>query len=215
MWTPSSRLLIVAWPLTVSACATPSPSATTHGTLSALSDRKAGAEFCDHRVPADVCVKHHPELAARFTSMGDWCGEHDVPESQCLRCHPDLTFAPLPELPADADLGWLSWNGEDVEALAAHAVKGKVTVFDFYADWCSPCRRIDEHVYGLLKTRRDLSVRKPNVVSWETTLAKRHLKAVPTLPYLVVFGRDGQQVGSISGFDLAALDAAIATGVSR
>lgn len=201
--------------VTLWTCATPSTSASTHGSLSALSEVTAGSEFCDHRVPADVCVKHHPELTTRFKSVGDWCGEHDVPESQCLICHPDLTFTPLPELPADADLAWLSRNGEDVEALAAHAVKGKVTVFDFYADWCSPCRKVDEHVYGLLERRRDLSVRKLNVVSWETPLARRHLKAVPTLPYLVVFGKDGQQVAAISGFDLAALDAAIATGVSR
>lgn len=53
----------------------------------------AGAPaLCEHKVPAALCTKCHPELAAVFKSQGDWCGEHGVPESQCLQCNPKLTF---------------------------------------------------------------------------------------------------------------------------
>jgi cobalt-zinc-cadmium efflux system membrane fusion protein len=48
--------------------------------------------LCEHHVPAALCTKCHPELAAVFKSQGDWCQEHGVPESQCLQCNPKLTF---------------------------------------------------------------------------------------------------------------------------
>lgn len=202
----------LALTLLASACATPAPR---HGTLSTLSTVEGEARLCDHRVPEKVCTRHHPELVDRFKQVGDWCGEHGVPESQCLLCHPDLSFEPLPALPPHADLQWLSREGEEVASLEQHLVPGKVTVFDFYADWCAPCRKIDAHVYRLLAQRTDLAYRKMNVVSWESPLARRHLQNVPNLPYLVVYGSDGRKVAAISGFDLAALDRAIAEGSSR
>jgi thiol-disulfide isomerase/thioredoxin len=183
----------------------------THGTITTLSAAStADAERCQHRVPREVCTRCNPGLEAKFKAAKDWCPEHAVPESQCFECHPDLTFDPLPPLPADADLVEISKEGEDVPALDAHVAPGKVTVFDFYAVWCAPCRKIDAHVFALLGKRRDLAVRKLNVVSWETPLAGRYLKNVPGLPYLIVHGKDGRWVGTVSGLDLDGLDAAIA-----
>ncbi len=204
------RSLVVLW---LAACATPSPAAM--GTISDLSLVEGTPVLCDHKVPEVVCTRHHPDLVAKFKSVNDWCPEHDRPESQCLICHPDLTFEAMPKLPDSADVKWLARSGEDVPSLDAHAVAGKVTVFDFYADWCAPCKKVDRHVYGLLQGRTDLALRKLNVVSWETPLARRYLAGVPNLPHLVIFGRDGKQVKILSGFDLAALDAAIAEGSSR
>ncbi len=138
------------------------------------------------KTPSAVCTGYRrrcapaatPRLIPKFKAAKDWCPEHGVPESQCFECHPDLTFDPLPPLPPGADLVELSRQGEDVPALEAHAVKGKVTVFDFYAVWCAPCRKIDAHVFALLGKRGDLAVRKLNVVSWDTPLAARYLKDV-------------------------------------
>ncbi len=180
-----------------------------HGTLSTLSASTASA-MCKHRVPAEVCTRCNESLVTRFKAANDWCGEHSVPESQCFDCHPDLSFEPLPDLRAGADLRRLSEAGEDVPSLDVHAVAGKVTVFDFYADWCSPCRKVDLHLYRILNARDDLAVRKLNVSSWDSALAKRHLSAVPSLPYFVVFGPDRRLRTTLAGFDLPALDRAIA-----
>jgi thiol-disulfide isomerase/thioredoxin len=188
-------------------CASSAPAE--HGTITPLTISASDLTLCEHRVPAETCARCHPELAEKFKAANDWCAEHDVPESQCLICHPDLTFEPLPALPATADVGTVSNQGEDVPDLAPHAALGKATIFDFYADWCAPCRKIDLHVFGLLKDRADLALRKLNVVSWETPLAKRYLKDVESLPYLMVYDRKGKLIKTISGLDLAALDAAI------
>ena len=183
-----------------------------HGELTTLSVAGEGARACEHAVPAEVCTRCHPELAARFEAAGDWCGPHAVPESQCFECHPDLTFEPLPALPPGADLALLATRGEDVGALEAHAVPGKVTVFDFFAAWCAGCRKLDLHLRALLATRPDLAVRRLDVVDWESPLARRHLAGIERLPYVVVIDRSGRRVRGVVGVDLDELDRAIAEG---
>jgi thiol-disulfide isomerase/thioredoxin len=201
-------LLLVAALLT--ACATP------HGRLTELSRVEGPIVLCDHQVPEAVCTRHHPQLEAQFKRAGDWCAPHGVPESQCLLCHPDLTFDPLPKLPPGADLSWLSREGEDVAQLEAHAVPGKVTVFDFYADWCAACRKVDGHLFGKLAAGDPrLAYRKLNIVTWESPVAQRYLQETPSLPLLVVFDKQGRRTAALHGADLEALDRAIAEAASR
>lgn len=193
-----------------------SPADAPHGQLSSLSVASTpGAELCEHRVPRETCTRCSPQLVEKFKAAKDWCGEHGVPESQCFTCHPDLSFEPLPALAGGADLRRLSEAGEDVPDLGAHAVKGKVTVFDFYAEWCVPCRQVDAHMYGVLNGRADVAYRKLNIVSWDTPVARRYLGGVPGLPFLIVYGKDGREVARVSGLELDALDKAIAAGGSR
>ncbi len=209
------RLDLLVLPLCTAlfACATaPKPQM---GKLSDLSRVEGPAQYCEHQVPEQVCTRHHPELVAKFKAVGDWCGEHEVPESQCLKCHPELTFEKVPALPEGADVQVLSKAGEEIGELAPAAVRGKVTVFDFYADWCAPCREVDVHMAKVMAARTDVAVRKLNVVDWESAAARRYLSEAKGLPYLVVFGRDGAEVKRIQGFDLAELDAAIAEGAAR
>ncbi len=189
---------------------------TPHGKLSELSRVDGDIVLCEHKVPEKTCTKHHPELVAQFKRAGDWCAPHGVPESQCLTCHPDLTFDPLPKLPEGADVVWLSRTGEDVPNLDAHAAKGKVTVFDFYADWCAACRKVDGHVYARIAAGdSSLAYRKLNIVEWESPLGQRYLRNVPSLPFVVVYGKDGKRFQTLHGADLAALDAVLADATRR
>jgi thiol-disulfide isomerase/thioredoxin len=181
-----------------------------HGKLSELSRVDGEIVLCEHKVPEKTCTLHHPELVPQFKRAGDWCTPHGVPESQCLKCHPDLTFDPLPALPDGADVVWLSRAGEDVPSLAPHAAPGKVTLFDFYAEWCAACRKVDGHVYRRIANGDSIAYRKLNIHEWESPLGKRYLKNVPSLPFVVVYGRDGKPFRTLSGADLTALDAAIA-----
>ena len=207
--------------LSVVGCASTTPpppgtAGTPHGKLSEMSRVEGEIVLCEHKVPESVCTRHHPELIAQFKRAGDWCKPHGVPESQCHACHPDLTFEPLPKVGDDADIQWLSKAGEDVPSLDLHAVKGKVTVFDFYADWCAACRKVDGHVYKRLADGdTTLAYRKLNLVEWESPLAQRYVKDVPTLPYVIVYGTDGKKFTTLHGADLASLDKAIAEAARR
>ena len=182
-----------------------------HGTITSLSvATRSDWKACQHGVPEEACVQCHPERAQSFKQKGDWCPEHDVPESQCLKCHPDLDFSPPAAPPATADVSQLVSDGSDLPALEPHRVPGKITVFDFHATWCPPCRKVDEHLYPILAKRSDIAVRKINIGSWDTPAAERWLSEVPELPYLIVYDKRGKRVAAISGAKLEEIDRAIA-----
>jgi thiol-disulfide isomerase/thioredoxin len=119
-------------------------------------------------------------------------------------------YVPEARAPEGADVSTAVADGHDVPDLATLAVRGKVTVLDFYADWCGPCREVDKHLKDLLRTRSDLAYRRLNVVDWDSPLATHYMKKVPSLPWVVVLAPDGRQIDAIAGLDLARLDAAIA-----
>jgi cobalt-zinc-cadmium efflux system membrane fusion protein len=57
-------------------------------------------QLCEHGVPAELCTKCNPDLAAVFEESGDWCDKHGLPLSQCKQCNPTLTFS-APDAPKD------------------------------------------------------------------------------------------------------------------
>jgi thiol-disulfide isomerase/thioredoxin len=193
--------------LIVAGCASqPAHGTITSSSIASSRDWKA----CPHRVPEEVCVRCKPERAVSFKQKGDWCPEHDVPESQCLECHPDLDFSPPGAPPPGSDVVQLVSDGRDLPALEPHRVPNKVTVFDFHAAWCPPCRKVDEHLYPTLAKRTDIALRKIDVGSWDTPVARRWLSEVPELPYLVIFDKNGRKVATISGAQLKDIDRALA-----
>ena len=203
-WRPR---VVIALFLPLAGCAQPPK----HGSLSSLSVASTrDFQRCTHQVPAEVCVRCRPDLAAKFQARGDWCSEHGVPESQCLTCHPELDFSPPLAPPPGGDVQQLASDGQDVAALEPHVVSGKITIFDFHARWCPPCRKVDTHVYRLLAQRRDIAVRKLDIASWDSPVAERWLGDVAELPYLVVFDKRGRKVATIAGAQLQELDRAIA-----
>jgi thiol-disulfide isomerase/thioredoxin len=178
-----------------------------HGKISSLSvAEQRDWEGCEHEVPKEVCVQCDPSKAATFKAKGDWCPEHDRPESQCLLCHPDLNFSPPTPPPAGADVVEIVELGEDLPALEPHRATGKITVFDFYASWCPPCRVVDEYLHEQLEERSDLAIRRINVMDWDSPVAQRWLTDVRELPYLVIFDSKGRNVAKISGAKLKTLD---------
>jgi thiol-disulfide isomerase/thioredoxin len=120
-------------------------------------------------------------------------------------------YIPEVEFEPGLDVEKISKAGEMVE-LEAHLVPGKVTVFDFYAVWCEPCREVDEHMRTVLSGHDDVALRKLNIVDWDSEIAKQHMKTAAQLPYLLVYDRNGKQVAAIAGLELEQLDAAIAKG---
>lgn len=111
--------------------------------------------------------------------------------------------------PAGSDVKQLSVDGQDVPDLSTHLVGGKITVFDFSALWCEPCRTLDAHVLKTVEARPDVAYRKLDVGDWDTPLASRYLKGIKQLPYVIVFDKNGKQVDAWSGLDLARFDASI------
>jgi thiol-disulfide isomerase/thioredoxin/copper chaperone CopZ len=110
--------------------------------------------------------------------------------------------------PEGADVQTLSKKGEAVGKLDKLRVKDKYTVFDVYADWCGPCKLVDARLREIMAARKDVAVRKLNVVSFESALAQEMGPDFDSLPYMVVFSPEGKRT-DVVGADLARLDRAL------
>lgn len=76
-------------------------------------------------------------------------------------------------------------------ALEPYVEEGKITVFDFYADWCPPCIKLDETLVDMKRTYGDrLVIYKLDLVDWDSNLAEAF--GIKDLPYMIVYGTDKQ-----------------------
>lgn len=91
-----------------------------------------------------------------------------------------------------------SWRGLDHETVdpAAPAlvpVRGRITVFDLWADWCAPCRDLDARLVALARAHPDqLAVRKLEVGDSDSPVWQRYLAPGSyDLPHVKVYAADG------------------------
>jgi copper chaperone CopZ len=122
------------------------------------------------------------------------------------------SYLPAEKYPAGADMKVLSRDGSAVGKLDTLRVPHKYTVFDVYAEWCGPCRFVDARLRELIAGRKDLAVRKLNVVDFDSPLAKELGSRIEALPYVIVFDPAGKRT-DIVGADFGKLDKAL--GVAR
>ena len=85
-------------------------------------------------------------------------------------------------------------HGREVD-LEAHLVPGKHVLFDFYADWCGPCRALEPHLLELADRHPDrLAVRKVDIINWDSAVSRQY--RVSSVPYLVLYGPDGERLAA-------------------
>lgn len=85
---------------------------------------------------------------------------------------------------------------------------GKVTIVDFYAMWCGPCRELAPVLDRMAREDADVAIRKVDIVRWGSPVADQYnIKAVP---WLQVYGADGALVRTLGGFRESDLQEAIA-----
>lgn len=125
------------------------------------------------------------------------------------------SYLPWATAKEGSDVKEVAKDGEDVPDLAPYLAPGKITIVDFSAKWCQPCRTLDARVLEMVEARQDLAYRKLDIGDWDTPLAKRHLKGVKELPYVIVFDKSGKEVETISGLHLDKLEAALKTAESK
>ena len=87
----------------------------------------------------------------------------------------------------------IAQGGKRVD-LKALVVPGKITIVDFYADWCGPCRAMSPQLEELAKEDPDIFLRKVDIVNWESEVAKQY--DLHSIPNVRVYDRKGKQVGS-------------------
>ncbi|HKR66455.1 MAG TPA: cytochrome c biogenesis protein CcdA, partial [Thermoanaerobaculia bacterium] len=96
------------------------------------------------------------------------------------------------------------WTPYDAKAIAAARAAGKPVVIDFYADWCLPCKELDEKTFTDKRVGAELErfVRlKGDLTQPENALAKQY--AVIGVPTLVFLDATGAEVtdARLTGFE--------------
>jgi len=86
-------------------------------------------------------------------------------------------------------------HGEKVK-LADYVVPGKTTVFDFYSEYCPPCRALSPRLEKLHHERKDIvvvkiDINRPDVrgIDWHSPVAREF--DLNSIPHLTVYGPDG------------------------
>jgi thiol-disulfide isomerase/thioredoxin len=114
-----------------------------------------------------------------------------------------------------------SWRGLDQAALEPAgtaaplvAVPGRITVFDFWAVWCPPCREFDGELARLVRGYPGrVSVRKLDVVDTDSAAWARYLEPGGYgIPHIKVVGEDGTilfEMSAAPGEMIRALEAVL------
>src|SRR5207248_390352 len=87
-------------------------------------------------------------------------------------------------------------HGAQVD-IAKHLARGNVTVVDFYADWCGPCKQLSPSLEQMAQTDPEIALRKIDIVNWNTAVAKQY--NIRSIPQVNVYSRGGNLVGTVVG----------------
>jgi thiol-disulfide isomerase/thioredoxin len=80
-----------------------------------------------------------------------------------------------------------------------HLALGNVTVIDFYADWCGPCRRLSPSLEQMARSDPEIALRKIDIVNWKTAVVQQF--NIHSVPQVNVYDRSGRLVGTVVGVD--------------
>lgn len=82
-------------------------------------------------------------------------------------------------------------HGEAVE-IKRHIEPGRVVLFDFYADWCGPCRKITPELEGLArKYPGQVVLKKIDIKNWNSAVAQQY--GIRSIPHVVLYDQRGKK----------------------
>ena len=98
-------------------------------------------------------------------------------------------------------------SGQSVEVIShgaqvdinQHLAFGNVTVVDFYADWCGPCRQLSPSLEQMARSDPEVALRKIDIVNWRTAVVQQF--NIHSIPQVNVYDRSGRLVGTVVGVD--------------
>ena len=106
-------------------------------------------------------------------------------------------------LPADvvAKLDIVSYDGATKIDLKKIPVPGKVTVLDYWAEWCSPCHFLEKRLQHVMNANPGMALRRVNVGKWNNAAARQATSEfrLEALPYVRVYDARGKFVGDVTG----------------
>jgi thiol-disulfide isomerase/thioredoxin len=85
--------------------------------------------------------------------------------------------------------------------ITKHVVRGKITIFDFYSDFCGPCVSVAPRLKELDKSRPDIVVKKIDInrpgkagIDWQSPLVSQY--DIKGVPFFMIYDKDGKLMAS-------------------
>jgi len=136
-----------------------------------------------------------------YMRQGKAISSDDLPPAR--KETPPAGETPPAENPAPAQAGKpaepaVITHGEPVD-IEQFLVKGKTVIFDFYSDYCPPCRRVGPRLAALAAKRTDLVVVKVDInrpgvqgIDWNSTVARQY--GLRSIPHFMIYSPEGKRV---------------------
>lgn len=150
---------------------------------------------------AEVSVVHDPETVA-VGQLVDALKDGDY----TVKVGPGQGgYAAAPTFAEGLDVAWINEAGSDVD-FETKLVAGKVTVVDFFAEWCGPCKRVAPQFAELAtKHQRVARFAKVDVDAAPDLAQNAGVRAMPTFHIY----KAGERVFELKGADIGKLEAAV------
>ena len=112
-------------------------------------------------------------------------------------------------------------SGQSIEVIShgaqidinQHLAFGNVTVVDFYADWCGPCRRLSPSLEQMARSDPEIALRKIDIVNWKTAVVQQF--NIHSIPQVNVYDRSGRLIGTVVGVDFEKVKSYVAQAKSN
>ena len=132
----------------------------------------------------------------------------ELPKEVQERFHYNAASAAAYSAQTASRAGAVTSRGQPIEVIShgaqvdinQHLALGNVTVVDFYADWCGPCRQLSPSLEQMARTDSEIALRKIDIVNWKTAVARQY--NINSIPQVNVYNRDGRLVGTVVGADV-------------
>lgn len=148
-------------------------------------------------------ITYDPNVVSLDTILETIKGRGFTPSLTPLATPPPEQSRLSDEVRAKLDVRTIT-HGDAVD-LREHLVAGKVTIFDYYADWCGPCLLLGRDLEQLQVARPDVAIRKIDIVTWKSEAAVQATREfkLKGIPYVRIYGPDGTFLGAVPGNSLA------------
>jgi thioredoxin 1 len=73
--------------------------------------------------------------------------------------------------------------------------QNEITVIDFWADWCGPCKMLGPIINQLSEENQDVVIGKLDVMANQSSAAKYGITGIPC----IIFFKNGEEVSRVKG----------------